>query len=83
MNGSPVRLTIAVALNGSPVGLLSWIVEKLRSSDGHGDVETRFSKGDLRTTVMIYWVTQSYGTPHATTTKLRTTPGSRSMSACP
>jgi hypothetical protein len=65
MNGSPARLTIAVVLNGSPVGLLSWIVEKLqklRSSDGHGDVETRFSKGDLLTTVMIYWVTQSYGT---------------------
>src|SRR5687767_204526 len=61
MNG-PARLSIAVALNDSPVGLLSWIVEKLRSSDGHGDVETRFSKGDLLTTVMIYWVTQSYGT---------------------
>jgi pimeloyl-ACP methyl ester carboxylesterase len=55
--------TIAVALNDSPVGLLSWIVEKLRSwSDCHGDVETRFSKDDLLTTVMIYWVTQSYGT---------------------
>lgn len=55
--------TIAVALNDSPVGLLSWIVEKLRSwSDCHGDVETRFSKDDLLTTIMIYWVTQSYGT---------------------
>jgi pimeloyl-ACP methyl ester carboxylesterase len=55
--------TIAVALNDSPVGLLSWIVEKLRGwSDCHGDVETRFSKDDLLTIVMIYWVTQSYGT---------------------
>ena len=55
--------TIAVALNDSPAGLLSWIVEKLRGwSDCHGDVETRFSKDDLLTTVMIYWVTQSYGT---------------------
>ena len=55
--------TIAVALNDSPVGLASWIVEKQRSwSDCHGDVERRFSKDDLLTTIMIYWVTQSYGT---------------------
>ena len=55
--------TIAAALHDSPVGLLSWIVEKLRSwSDCHGDVETRFSKDDLLTTVMIYWVTQTFGT---------------------
>lgn len=55
--------TIAAALNDSPAGLASWIVEKQRSwSDCHGDVETRFSKDDLLTTLMIYWVTQSYGT---------------------
>ena len=55
--------TIAAALNDSPVGLASWILEKQRSwSDCHGDVETRFSKDDLLTTIMIYWVTQSYGT---------------------
>jgi pimeloyl-ACP methyl ester carboxylesterase len=55
--------TIAVPLNDSPAGLASWIVEKQRSwSDSHGDVETRFSKDDLLTTIMIYWVTQSYGT---------------------
>lgn len=55
--------TIAAALDDSPVGLLSWILEKLRAwSDCHGDVETRFSKDDLLTTVMIYWVTRSYGT---------------------
>jgi pimeloyl-ACP methyl ester carboxylesterase len=55
--------TIAVALNDSPVGLASWILEKLRGwSDCHGEVETRFTKDDLLTTIMIYWVTQSYGT---------------------
>jgi hypothetical protein len=55
--------TIAVALNDSPVGLLSWILEKLRGwSDCHGEVETRFTKDDALTMVMIYWVTQSYGT---------------------
>lgn len=55
--------TIAAALNDSPAGLAAWIVEKQRSwSDCHGDVETRFGKDDLLTTIMIYWVTQSYGT---------------------
>lgn len=55
--------TLAFALNDSPVGLLSWILEKRRTwSDCGGDVERRFSKDDLLTTVMIYWVTQSFGT---------------------
>ena len=55
--------TVAFALNDSPIGLLSWILEKRRSwSDSAGDVERRFSKDDLITTAMIYWLTQSYGT---------------------
>lgn len=55
--------TPAVALADSPVGLLAWIVEKRRSwSDCQGDVESRFSKDDLLDTVMIYWITESYGT---------------------
>jgi pimeloyl-ACP methyl ester carboxylesterase len=55
--------TIAFALNDSPVGLLSWILEKRRTwSDCGGEVESRFSKDDLLNTVMIYWATQSYGT---------------------
>lgn len=55
--------TPAFALNDSPAGLCAWILEKRRSwSDCGGDVETVFSKDDLLTTVMIYWLTQSYGT---------------------
>jgi pimeloyl-ACP methyl ester carboxylesterase len=55
--------TVAFALNDSPVGLCAWIVEKRRSwSDCGGVVERRFSKDDLLNTVMLYWVTQSYGT---------------------
>ena len=55
--------TPAFALNDSPVGLCAWILEKRRTwSDCGGDVETRFSKDDLLTTIMIYWLTQSYGT---------------------
>lgn len=53
--------TIASALHDSPVGLLSWILERRRNwSDCGGDVEKAFSKDDLITTAMIYWVTNSY-----------------------
>jgi pimeloyl-ACP methyl ester carboxylesterase len=52
--------TLAYALNDSPAGLAAWIVEKFRTwSDCHGDVESRFSKDQLLTNVMIYWVTQT------------------------
>ncbi len=55
--------TLAFALNDSPAGLCSWILEKRRTwSDCGGDVERRFSKDDLLTTMSIYWFTQSYGT---------------------
>ena len=55
--------TLAFALNDSPVGLCSWILEKRRTwSDCDGQVEKRFSKDDLLTTRMIYWITQSFGT---------------------
>ena len=52
--------TIGYALDDSPVGLAAWIVEKFRSwCDCDGDVEKKFSKDDLLTNVMLYWVTQS------------------------
>jgi pimeloyl-ACP methyl ester carboxylesterase len=55
--------TAAYGLNDSPVGLCSWILEKRRTwSDCEGQVERRFTKDDLLNTVMLYWVTQSYGT---------------------
>jgi epoxide hydrolase len=54
--------TVAAALIDSPAGLAAWIVEKFRGwSDSNGDVETRFSKDKLLTTVMLYWVTGSIG----------------------
>jgi pimeloyl-ACP methyl ester carboxylesterase len=50
--------TLAHSLNDSPVGLAAWIVEKFRAwSDSGGDVERRFSKDDLLTNLMVYWVT--------------------------
>ena len=53
-------LTLGYALNDSPVGLAAWIVEKFRAwSDSKGDIESRFSKDELLTNIMIYWVTES------------------------
>jgi len=52
--------TLAYGLTDSPAGLAAWIVEKYRAwSDCGGDVERRFSKDELLTTVMIYWVTET------------------------
>jgi pimeloyl-ACP methyl ester carboxylesterase len=52
--------TLGPALNDSPVGLAAWIVDKYRTwSDCSGDVERRFSKTELLTTISLYWFTQS------------------------
>ena len=52
--------TLAYGLNDSPTGLAAWIVEKFRAwSDCDGDVEKRFSKDELLTNIMIYWVTET------------------------
>lgn len=54
--------TLAYALTDSPVGLAAWIVEKFRNwSDCDGDVEASFSKDELLTNVMLYWVTGAIG----------------------
>jgi len=56
-------MTLGYGLNDSPAALAAWIVEKFRAwSDSDGDVEKRFTKDELLTTVMLYWATESYGT---------------------
>jgi pimeloyl-ACP methyl ester carboxylesterase len=53
---------LAQGLNDSPTGLAAWIVEKLRAwSDCGGEIESRFTKDELLTQIMIYWVTESIG----------------------
>jgi microsomal epoxide hydrolase len=48
----------ALALGDSPVGLAGWILEKFRRwSDCDGDLESRFTRDELLTQVMLYWVT--------------------------
>lgn len=55
--------TLGYALNDSPVGLASWIVEKFYGwSDTHGNLENSFSKDELLTNIMLYWVTQTIST---------------------
>jgi pimeloyl-ACP methyl ester carboxylesterase len=50
--------TLGVGLNDSPAGLLAWIVEKFRGwSDCDGDPERCFTRDQLITNVMLYWVT--------------------------
>ena len=54
--------TLAYALADSPVGLAAWILEKFRTwSDNDGDVEARFTRDELLTNIMLYWVTGAIG----------------------
>jgi microsomal epoxide hydrolase len=54
--------TLAYSLNDSPVGLAAWIVEKFYAwSDSAGDIERRFTKDEMLTNIMIYWVTETIG----------------------
>ena len=53
--------TLAYAMHDSPVGLCAWILERRRAwSDCHGDVESRFSKDHLLTTMNLFWLTDSF-----------------------
>lgn len=54
--------TLSYGLTDSPVGLAAWIVEKFRAwSDCDGDPERVFSRDELLTNVMLYWVTGAIG----------------------
>jgi epoxide hydrolase len=51
--------TLSYGLNDSPVGLLSWIMEKFHSwTFNHMELLT---KDDMLTTIMLYWSTNSIG----------------------
>jgi pimeloyl-ACP methyl ester carboxylesterase len=51
---------LAPSLNDSPVGLAAWMVDKFRSwSDCNGDVERRFTRDEILTTISLYWFTRS------------------------
>jgi len=53
-------LTLGYGLNDSPVGLAAWVVDKFWAwSDHGGELERSFTKDELLTNVMIYWVTDT------------------------
>ena len=55
--------TLAVGLTDSPAGLAAWLVEKFRGWSGcEGEIERVWSKDEILTTVMLYWITGSIGT---------------------
>lgn len=52
--------TQAYGLNDSPAGLAAWIIEKFNTwRTPQGTLEDNFTKDELITNVMIYWVTQT------------------------
>jgi pimeloyl-ACP methyl ester carboxylesterase len=52
--------TLGYALNDSPVGLAAWVIDKFWAwSDHGGNLENSFTKDELLTNVMVYWVTQT------------------------
>ena len=52
--------TLSYGLSDSPVGTAAWILEKFRSwSDCNGQLENSYSKDELLTNVMIYWLTNT------------------------
>jgi pimeloyl-ACP methyl ester carboxylesterase len=52
--------TAGYGLNDSPAGLAAWVMEKWRSwSDSGGDVEGRFGRDELLTTLTVYWATET------------------------
>lgn len=55
-------LSLAYGLADSPVGLAGWIIEKYRSwGDTGGNIESRFDKDFLLTTLMTYWLSNNSG----------------------
>ncbi|MFI8379093.1 epoxide hydrolase family protein [Leeuwenhoekiella sp. NPDC079379] len=53
-------ITIAFALNDSPIGLCAWIIEKFNSwSDNNGEIYSVFTKDELLANVTLYWITQT------------------------
>ena len=52
--------TLAYGLTDSPAGLAGWIVEKWHAwSDCGGDIESRFTKDELLTTISLFWFTET------------------------
>ncbi|SFP01226.1 Pimeloyl-ACP methyl ester carboxylesterase [Chitinophaga sp. YR627] len=55
--------TLGYGLNDSPVGLASWIIEKFHGWSGKPEnLNDHYTKDELITNIMIYWITQTINT---------------------
>lgn len=66
MEHSSKPQTLAHALNDSPAGLASWVLEKFwrwsdLGGDAGGDLDSVYDRADLLTNLTIYWATQTIG----------------------
>lgn len=72
--------SLTVALDDSPAGLAAWIIEKFREwGDTHGDIESAFSKDDLITNLMFYWLPGSAGSAARIYREFRSDPAARAL----
>ncbi|MCI4066296.1 hypothetical protein MRQ36_28585 [Micromonospora sp. R77] len=54
--------TIAAWLADTPAGLAAWLIDKYRDwSDNDGDLESRFDRDTLLTTITLYWASGAIG----------------------
>ena len=53
--------SLAYGLNDSPAGLAAWIMSFVCIGTTGEEIEKRFSRDELLTNIMIYWVTQTIG----------------------
>jgi len=53
-------LALGYGLNDSPAGLAAWIIDKFWAwSDHGGNLDNSFTRDELLTNVMVYWVTET------------------------
>ena len=53
--------SLAYAMNNSPIGLAAWIMSFITMGTTGEDIEKRFSRDELLTNIMIYWLTETIG----------------------
>ena len=72
--------TVGYGLNDSPAGQAAWIVEKFRAwCDCNGDPESVFTRDELLTNIMLYWVTETATSSARLYYESRNAPTSRPM----
>jgi epoxide hydrolase len=54
-------LSLGYAMNDSPAGMAAWIMGFITAMSTGEEIEKRFSRDELLTNIMIYWVTETIG----------------------